>query len=187
MTQSALADAIDVKKGFISEIVSNKKSPSLETLVRIAGALNVGVGDLFANSTTALARPSPPPGLKDEAVPFDWQGFRDGKRSSDAIEAAQRPLRHPATYQISAAIPWLALLSGDVLICDLGRPPADGEIILVGKSDADGFNTRTLVRRAKGHLALSGDPAEPEPLLDLEKDHRAAWRATVCGVVRLLT
>jgi transcriptional regulator with XRE-family HTH domain len=188
MTQSALADAVDVQKGFMSEIISHKKSPSLETLFRIAEVLNVGIGDLFQDAAAhqrSVQVAKDQPGLADEAVPFEWQGFREKTRSADAITAAQVMLRHPATYRLKIALPWLALLAGDILICDLAAPQSDGDMILVGVTDHDGFNARTLVRRAKGHLALSADPEETDPVLDLRQDHRAAWRGTVRSVVRL--
>lgn len=188
MTQTALADAIDVKKGFMSEIISGKKSPSLETLIRIAQALGVTMAELFIDegraSTAAPERKFT--GMSDEAVPFDWQDFRDRSRSTNAIEAAQSGLRHPETYRIPAAIGWLALMAGDILIVDLARPAKDGDLILVGLTDADGFNARTLVRRARGTFAMSSDPGADDPVLDLQSGHPAAWRATVCAVVRLL-
>jgi len=52
LTQTALSDLVGVKKGFMSEIIAGKKNPSVETLGKIADALNVSIGELFE---------SPPP------------------------------------------------------------------------------------------------------------------------------
>lgn len=48
VTQEQLAVAVDVGKGFLSEIESGKKFPSVPTMVALARELGVDLLDLFA-------------------------------------------------------------------------------------------------------------------------------------------
>ena len=47
MSQGDIARALDVDKGYISNIENGKKNPTLSTLTRLAQALGVGVDDLI--------------------------------------------------------------------------------------------------------------------------------------------
>lgn len=47
MSQTRLADLVDVGKGYISELVNGKKNPSFELLLQIADALDVEPSELF--------------------------------------------------------------------------------------------------------------------------------------------
>ena len=47
MSQGDIARALDVDKGYISNIEHGKKNPTLSTLTRLAEALKVGVDDLI--------------------------------------------------------------------------------------------------------------------------------------------
>ena len=47
MSQGDIARALDVDKGYISNIENCKKNPTLSTLTRLAQALDVGVDDLM--------------------------------------------------------------------------------------------------------------------------------------------
>jgi transcriptional regulator with XRE-family HTH domain len=187
MTQTALAEAVEIQRGFMSEIISGKKSPSIETLVRIAEVLQVPIGDLFDERPGTLGTApgtQASNGFSDEAVPFDWHAA-SLRETSQVIEHMGKKVRHAVTYQVASPLPWLALLAGDILICDIATPPVDGNVILIGLTDGAGLNARTLVRRFWRGQALSPDPIEIDPIIHLATDPRAAWRATVCGVARL--
>lgn len=184
MTQSALAEAIGVKKGFMSEIVSGKKSPSLDTLVRIAEALQVDIGDMFSGRAVAPRTPAPAKAQADDAILYDWGTTPEPDTPEALATALVGTVRHPATYRVAADLPWLGLRAGDILLCDLARRPQDGDIVLIGITDAAGFNARTSIRRFRGGLAICADPAEADPAVQLDRDKRAAWRATVRGMFR---
>ena len=47
MSQGDIARALDVDKGYISNIENGKKNPTLSTLTRLAESLGVGVDDLI--------------------------------------------------------------------------------------------------------------------------------------------
>ena len=52
MSQQALADAIDVSKGYISEIANGIKQPSIETLDAILDTLDADIGELVQSRHT---------------------------------------------------------------------------------------------------------------------------------------
>ncbi|MCB0649561.1 MAG: helix-turn-helix transcriptional regulator [Saprospiraceae bacterium] len=49
-TSKWLSDKLNISPGYISDIVRHKKTPSIETLVQIAEALDVDICDLFKRS-----------------------------------------------------------------------------------------------------------------------------------------
>lgn len=49
LTQEALADAADLHPVFVSRLEGGRANPSLGTLLSIAGALDVTVGELIAD------------------------------------------------------------------------------------------------------------------------------------------
>lgn len=184
-TQTALADAIGVKKGFMSEILSGKKAPSLDTLIAIATALEVGVGDLFEAPEIRASAPTKPGLSEGDATPYEWRTASRINNTNQLLAVAKSGVKHPETYKVLHDTTWLSLLAGDILVVDLATPPEDGDIILIGLTDANGFNAKTLLRRFKDGAALSPEPGADDPVISLDTDPRAAWRATVKAVVRL--
>lgn len=47
ITSACLADKVGISKVAVSNIVTGKSSPSLDNLIKIAGALNVSITDLI--------------------------------------------------------------------------------------------------------------------------------------------
>lgn len=68
-----LAAATGLTKGFVSQVERDLAAPSVASLVRICGALQIGVGSLFEPSTTALVRATERPRINfgGEAV-AEW-------------------------------------------------------------------------------------------------------------------
>lgn len=50
ITQKELAAKVELSTTSLSQIVTGKQKPSLDTLEKIASALNVGISDLFGDS-----------------------------------------------------------------------------------------------------------------------------------------
>lgn len=67
MTQAQLADVVGVSRGFLSEIVSGKKQPSMDTLSRIVDALGVAPGAIYATETRGDL-PAPATGFAESAA-----------------------------------------------------------------------------------------------------------------------
>lgn len=156
MNQAALADAVDIKPGFLSEILSGKKNPSLNTLEAIAAALNVQIADLFAGETPDTGSLT---GMAEaEAEPFKPAG-------SSALQAAIAALgsacRHAETYRIKKADPALALCEGDLLVIDMGAPVEPGALVIATIADFDSGAASTIVRRyVPGWLFGPGNPVQ---------------------------
>lgn len=185
ISQTALADAIGVNKGFMSEIISGKKSPSLEKLIAIAQVLNCAMTDLFDGGPETAAKPSDPPGFsEDQAAPFVISQRQDKSAADHAVNSLKASLRHGATYRMMQTVPWLGLKQDDILVVDLATKPTEGDLILIGVTNADGFNTRTTLRRFIGGKAVSADLSERIMMIDLETSATASWRATVRAVFR---
>jgi transcriptional regulator with XRE-family HTH domain len=181
MTQTALADAVGVQKGFMSEIVSGKKDPSLETLQKIIAVLQVDPSEAFADD--------------DQLMPMKTAVINDARRGFREDEAKPFAGPMPATitgpngttlipYQISTHLPAISLRAGDILLVDLKKQPVDDDLILVGLTDKDGFQPTTLVRRYRAPWAISLDPDHEDPLINLDTSNRAAWRGTIRSMIR---
>lgn len=56
MKQVTLAERVGVEKGYVSELVSGKKVPSIPTLEKIADALGVSIIDLITDDRSELER-----------------------------------------------------------------------------------------------------------------------------------
>ena len=59
-----LADLADVDTGFLGHMEAGRKLPGIETLVKIAGGLDVAPGELLATAS----RPASPQGLDAQAI-----------------------------------------------------------------------------------------------------------------------
>lgn len=55
ITQKELTAKVELSSTSLSQIVTGKQKPSLDTLEKIASALNVGISDLFGDSVTSDA------------------------------------------------------------------------------------------------------------------------------------
>lgn len=53
--------------------------------------------------------------------------------------------RHPVSYQLTRAVPGLALLSGDILICDLHATPRNGQAVVTQIADPDTGEGQTRI------------------------------------------
>jgi transcriptional regulator with XRE-family HTH domain len=56
LTLQAVADGVEVSKGFLSEVERDKASPSVATLVRLCDILGITIGSLFEQDNTAVVR-----------------------------------------------------------------------------------------------------------------------------------
>ncbi|WP_245478611.1 helix-turn-helix transcriptional regulator [Mesorhizobium sp. M7A.F.Ca.US.014.04.1.1] len=56
LTLQAVADGVEVSKGFLSEVERDKASPSVATLVRLCDILGITIGSLFQHDNTAVVR-----------------------------------------------------------------------------------------------------------------------------------
>lgn len=183
--QSALADAINVNKGYVSELISGKKEPSLETLRRIVEFLDVPVGELFGEiAHEPAAQADEAPGFRESDVAEYQPGETRDPLEAKLLSAASGLVRSPVTYRATTAIGAFAIQPGDLLIVDLAGGPVSGDMVLVGLTDQNGFNARTIICRLHGHIAVAPEPAFPDAVLDLQTSAIASWRGSVRAIVR---
>lgn len=78
-SQESLAARAGLSYKFVGEVERGTANPTVSTLVALAGALGVGVGDLFAvESTAAVERRYP-------LLPAEFAAVREAKESLDGI------------------------------------------------------------------------------------------------------
>lgn len=150
MKQNALAEKVGISPGYLSEILSGKKQPSLDTLARLAEALE----------TTPAA-------LHGEAKPRA-RGFADAPGTFiSPIEAAPPGLEQTvaaspgrAAYVINQSALGLGLLAGDIVVLQLGAPADQGAIVIATEVDELGAGTSFVARRV-GDFFLLPDPTLP--------------------------
>ena len=64
LTLEALAEAVCLTKGFLSDIENEKASPSIASLLQLCSALNLSVGSLFTPVRSAVVRAAERPQIK---------------------------------------------------------------------------------------------------------------------------
>ena len=150
MKQNALAEKVGISPGYLSEILSGKKQPSLDTLERLAEALETSPADLhgapaprahgFAETAGSFVSPAQatPPGLEQTL--------------------AASPGR--AAYVVNAPAIGLGLLAGDTIVLQLGAPAHQGAVVIATEVDEMGAGTSFVARRV-GDFFLLADPTQP--------------------------
>jgi len=174
MTQTALADRVGIGKGFMSEIVSGKKMPSFETLERMLHVLSVQPNELWG---LERAKAEEPTGAAGFAEP-DATAFRPGPVIEAALRRVAPEARHPQSYRIDRNMPGFGLLTGDIVVVDLGRSAETGDLVVANM--LVGQEATTIVRRVAGDWLVPGDPMGDFVRIGAD----AAVFGVICGEVR---
>jgi transcriptional regulator with XRE-family HTH domain len=113
-----LAVAVGVTSGFISQVENGQAMPSLATLLKIAAALNVRIGDLFhAKPTSQIVRRGNRPDVEYPAL-----GMRDEMLSQDPNEKLEVLIGYIAPgggsgeepYTHGAETEFILMLAGEI-------------------------------------------------------------------------
>lgn len=193
LSQTDLANGIGVNRSYISELISGRKEPSFEILRKLGTFLQVPVAALIDDPlatprTTQTATPPTDhngPGFSEsQAQAFTFSETAPPSTANLAFNAMRSTAKHPVSYRVTAGIPAFSMRAGDLLVVDLGVQGRDGDMILVGLTDANGFNAITLIRTLHGTLALAATATDALPVIDMANDPRAAWRGTIKGLIR---
>jgi transcriptional regulator with XRE-family HTH domain len=171
MTQTALAEKIDVSRGYMSLLVNNEREPSAAVLTRLAAALKVSPGELF-EAGSAVSQ-----GLEEAVVPYI--GRKDASRAFEHM-LVRRP-RSPMLYEIKIDLLTFGFLRGDVLIADLNGTAQPGDIVVANREEDYGVGSTRLARWADPWL-IDADPKAPPSRLDDARPQ--AIMAVVLGSVR---
>lgn len=169
MSQTALADEIGKTRGYVSLLVRGERTPSADTIARIARALNVTPGTLLDEA------PGEHQGFGEQLQPVLSRRLKPG----DLAALMTRRPHTPALYEVREGVPAFGYLPGDILVTDLNARPRMGDIVLVNRLAEHGTASTELMRWLEPWL-LTADPADAPVRLDEE----AAVLAVVVGMAR---
>ncbi|WP_406870256.1 helix-turn-helix domain-containing protein [Thioclava sp. 'Guangxiensis'] len=129
MSQQQLADAIDVGKGYLSEIVNGKKKPSFDVLVRILEALDADISE--------IATTRPPIAVPGYAGAGDEVSLVDDYVKGNGMYKIQCP------PQISPKGIVAVEIRGD----SMEPAYSSGDIVLFSRDTHDGVPTEAIGRK----------------------------------------
>lgn len=164
--QKELAERATVSPPYLSLILSGKRRPNTDVLLRIVDALGLDpIDDVF--------------GMQEAGAVWADQPTNGAR---DALSAAYRRARHPETFEIAASAQGFGLLAGDLVVIDIGARATSGHLVLVQITLDEGRQSLT-VRRLAGDLlvpdGIAGDIDEANPA-----DGSVAVRGPIIAVVR---
>ncbi|WP_428516319.1 helix-turn-helix transcriptional regulator [Roseovarius sp.] len=171
MTQAALADAIGVSRGFVSEIASGKKEPSLTTLRKIAETLGVPLSEIYTDDTDQR-------GFAEQATRFEPR--------SDS-EVAMLDLfrgmgKRVELYEVNSPAPLLYLNKGDRIAVDIGEIAQPGDTVIASEIDDSGTGHSFVARWLDPWIEPGDTSRRPERMDD---SGRLAVMGVVKGAIRL--
>lgn len=139
----------------------------------------------FPSSATADRHDYNSPDLSEpESPPFEATHLPD--RSPDQVLL---PLRNaaisPAIYRIEHDLPGFLLASNDVVMVDISRHPAPGDLAIVALRDETMGTSTWAVRRWLGDMVMSGDPTPSITALD-KNGVNVQPRGVVVAVARVM-
>lgn len=169
MSQTELAERLEVSRGYLSLLVNNKRDPSPALLQRMADVLDVALADLIE---------TPPPGFADAAVPFE----PGTSRERSALLFLKTLGRQVTPYKLKSHAPALSLLMEDLLAVDLSRRPKTGDVVIATRID-EANSAQSFVARLFGEWLQLGDPSEPP--LQITDSGEISVLGTVVGSLRL--
>lgn len=179
LTQRKLAEQVGINPGFLSQIISGKRNPSLATLARIAEVLQVPL-DLLTEPDDPGAPRHRATGFAEPPVAPYAARSDDERRAILALAGhASVPARHAVLFRVTRPTPALGLMAGDILVIDARPRPRDGQIVIVQVEDRESgeAETRAAIFRAGQPAAAFGEP-EFAP-------GDASVMGAVCATVRL--
>lgn len=172
MTQVALAERAGISPGFLSELMSGRKEPSMATLRALATALDLGVSDLQADGWSQARSPSA--GFaEDHAAAF----------TGELPDLSPRPTPARPIYTARHMLPALGIMQGDLLVIDLKASAQPGDTVLATEID-DAGAARTIVARNAPPWIIPGDGSA---LKRVDQSGRLAIPGVVAAVIRLRT
>jgi transcriptional regulator with XRE-family HTH domain len=194
LTQSALADLIEVKKGYVSELMSGKKEPSFAVLSRIIEVLKVTPNDVLTydqppSLPSFILTPMRSNGFSDgDVAPFEVRK-PGGKGGGDIVDlraiwqTLAPKVRHLSPMLAQRSIAAFSICAGDILLTDLMPEPRPGDTVLVQVYDDETGTAKTLLREFRPPVLLTREPGDDEPIIATD-DPRIRIAATVATVLR---
>lgn len=151
---------------------------SVDALSAVARALDVSF--IWLAQGDGAIRTEAPQGLAEEAKPFTHAPTADGDQIRTLY--ADRARNAAITHKASVDLPGFGITAGDLIVCDLSRLPAPGEVAVAVAVDADNGTAQTVIRRYSPPFLLSGEGLQARAI-DVAKTGLDI-RHPVIGVIR---
>lgn len=156
-----------------------------DSLAKIATALQVSEEWLIHGRAAVAAAAEPNPGMAEMATPFTLQPH--ASRADDPQGALRaifgQAASTPALFRINTDLPGFDLSAGDVVLTDLARLPAAGEIALVQVTDDETASAVTMVCRFLPPFLIAGGTGQQVQTLRID-DPGVTVRHPVVGSIR---
>jgi transcriptional regulator with XRE-family HTH domain len=181
MKQSQLADRLGISRAYVSEMVSGKKAPSTEMIMRLAEALAVGPDEFFTTPDYSQS-PDDQPGFREESDAY----FASDADAEAARLQAMRAMTQGGTVCTLIAnrsLPGFAILAGDKLVIDLGRKRTLGKLAAVTKADMQSGVATTFIKRIESQALYDHDALTPGERWQ-SKTYNYAVLGEVIGLIR---
>ncbi len=165
----ALADAVGLKPDKITKILNGTRQVKSYEAPRIAA--------FFQQDLPGFAERAPD--YRPQVVPVNVSG------RILALAAALCPeLPKPDVYRVKHSAPAAGMLTGDLLIVQLGMTARPGDLVITTVADTGSDTQTTLVRRYWPPLLVPIATDDPFPALPADGDQAVAILATVKGAAR---
>jgi transcriptional regulator with XRE-family HTH domain len=175
-SQAWLATELDVSPGYVSELISGKKSPSHKLLLEMALALQIDPSGLFGSDREARNAfvHGVHKSLRETQV--EDTDRDDGNASGDlrAIVDGSN-LEDAKLYATTEHLPNFMILAGDHILVELSREPQPGNLVVIDAKTHKKFSGLPNIARWTGETFVLGS---------VGMDTISASDAKVIGVVR---
>nr|WP_306043470.1 MULTISPECIES: LexA family transcriptional regulator [unclassified Mameliella] len=148
MTQTALAEKVGISAGYLSELISGKKQPSMSTLSAIAEALEISTAELHG-------APTPSSGFHEPTESF----VSPVKETPADLRKALMEQPGHASYRVNRAALPFGILAGDIIILELGKSGQSGDLVIATRVDDQGAAETFLARKIAETFVLP-DPQD---------------------------
>lgn len=165
----ALADAVGLSPDKITKILKGERQIKAHEALRIAA--------FFRQDETGLAE-------GDTAYQHQASPVNTSSLVQNVAAALCPSLRQPEAYRVRMAAPGAGLMTGDLLVVELGMTASPGDLVIATIADAARDIQTTLIRRYWPPLIVPVASEDPYPALQALADQTAAIVASVKAVAR---
>lgn len=189
--ETALAKKASLGHTAVRDILSGKSNnPTHGTLAKIATALEVDVAALTGQKIAMIPvlAAKDKGGMSESAAPYVFRPHpvAQGSNQNPLNSIFGTDLTNPATFRVNTHQISFGYLPGDILVADISRLPAVGDICIVSVFDDSNASSVTHLRRYLPPFLAAGDPADPNQLLRVDSPG-VTVRHPIVGMIRGIT
>lgn len=180
MTQAALADRLNISRGYMSELVSGKKTPSVDLLSRIIDELGVEPGEVYGKQVSQTETAINTLGFHENSVePFL---IPNGGKRETLISSICPDIAAVETFVAKIDMPSLAIRKGDMIFTDVKRHPTSGDTVIATVADQQIGEAHTMAGLWLDPWFVPGNGSQNSVAVD--KTGAVVVMGVVMGVVR---